>query len=256
MCLIVIAVQRHRRYPLIVAANRDEFHQRQALAAHLWEDFPDLLAGRDLKAGGTWLGVDRRGRIAAVTNLRVLPPVVAPESRGHLVSRFLQSDLPGAEYLRAVQAMRERYAPFNLLAGDGTGVHVLGGAGPVTLAGGVHAISNAEFGIEWPKTARAVRETERILAAADDDDARIAEALFGLLADRVQPDDGALPETGVGIELERRLATIFVAAGEYGTRCSTVVLMHRDGSLRFEERSFDAAGNAAGTALHRLDPAG
>lgn len=232
MCLVVIALGVSRRYPLMVAANRDEQHRRPATAATWWADRPQVFAGRDLAAGGSWLAVDRRGRIAAVTNIREAARAVAQRSRGALVTDFVAGHDSASDY--AARAAREgpEYGPFNLLIYDGRELHYTSNrAAAAPLGHGVHAFSNAPREVEWPKLASA---RAALLRAADDD--MPIEPLFAMLAER-GPD---------GTGEERYRTAHFVVGQSYGTRCSTVVLIAATGRATFAERTFDSDGRASG----------
>lgn len=237
MCLIAFAHRAHPAYPLVVAANRDELHARPSAPAAWWPDAPGVLAGRDLRAGGTWMGITRTGRFAAVTNYREWPPEAGELSRGALVAGFLAGELAPAEYAARVDAEGARYAGFNLLLGDGdTLVYLSNRApGPRTLAPGVYALSNHLLDTPWPKVRRARRAMDDALAAAGGD--AWDGALWEMLADRVVAADDDLPATGVGAERERLLSPPFIAGDEYGTRSSTVLTVDSRGEVRFVERS-------------------
>jgi uncharacterized protein with NRDE domain len=237
MCLILLAHDAHPRFRLVVAANRDEFYERPAAPAAWWPDAPEVLAGRDLRGGGTWMGVTRGGRFAAVTNFRDAAPA-APDapSRGHLVGGFLRgADSPGA-YLRALAPRAGEYAGFNLLVGEGEELRYLGNRGCAarTLAPGVYGLSNALLDTPWPKVERGKAGLAAALAGGGDVD---PEALFRVLWDAEPAPDGRLPDTGVGLERERMLSSPFIRSPEYGTRASTVLLVGRDGRVRFVERT-------------------
>jgi uncharacterized protein with NRDE domain len=234
MCLIVVAAGIAPRYPLIVAANRDEQHARPAARAAWWADVPGVLGGRDLKAGGTWLALNRGGRFAAVTNVRETPRPLGLRSRGALVTDFLVGNEPAAEFAdRAVRAGTE-FGPFNLLLYDGRELHFTSNrAGAEPLDAGLHAFSNAPAGVEWPKTATARAGLARLLA----EDA-LVEPLFALLAER---DDSELPE-------QRYVRSHFIVGPVYGTRCSTVVLVDAAGRATFAERTFDERGRLVAEA--------
>jgi uncharacterized protein with NRDE domain len=266
MCLIVIAWKTHRDFPLIVAANRDEFFKRPTRAADWWEDAPDLLAGRDLLRGGTWLGVTRQGRFAAVTNFREPssgPP--APESRGELVGNYLHGDVPPAYFLHDVCTRRRNYDGFNLLVADRESLWFLGKSepGPRELAPGIHGMSNGDLDAPWPKVQKGKRAMQGVLElgrgfgfSARQSERRqrkaIHRTLFALLAHRVPAADGDLPDTGIGLEWERALSPVFVHADGYGTRSSTIVLVSRNGGVWFHERSFGADGRPAGDSVHEF----
>lgn len=232
MCLIVIALGASGRYPLVVAANRDEQHVRPTQAAAWWRESPNVLGGRDLRAGGTWLAIDRRGRMAAVTNVRDPPPEPAARSRGALVAEYLGRDDPALVY--AAHAARDgaRFGAFNLLVFDGAELHYASNRSTSTALGvGVHALSNAPREVEWPKIATARAGVAGLLAQ----DLPL-ESLFELLTRR--HDAGPLEE--------RYRRAHFVVGPTYGTRCSTVVLRDAAGVVTFVERSFDTEGRLSG----------
>jgi uncharacterized protein with NRDE domain len=247
MCLLVVAWMSHPRYRLVIASNRDEFHDRPAAPLDWWSDAPGILAGRDLRAGGTWLGVARAGRFALLTNFRdaeAAPAAEAP-SRGRLVPGFLGGDAPPAGYLDELLGRASAFAGFNLLVGDREALHYysnVGGAPPRELPPGIYGLSNHRLDEPWPKL---VRTRERF-AAALEGDGIAAAVLFDVLADAVPADDP--PHTGDGLppDLERALSAPFVRHERYGTRCSTVVLAERDGRTVVHERRFDAAGAQTG----------
>jgi uncharacterized protein with NRDE domain len=243
MCLAVVALDAHPRYPLVVAANRDEFHARPTAAASWWDE--GWLAGRDLEAGGTWLGVTRNGRLALLTNVRdpARHDPSAP-SRGALVTRLLADASAPAEALAAAIADAAAHNGFNLLVAQRDEAHWgsnRGGA-PKALEPGVHGLSNALLDTPWPKVVRTKEALARWCARAAND----AEPLLEALADRAIPPDDALPATGVTLEWERLLSAPFIVSERYGTRSSTVVTLGRDGLVSFVERSFDPAGAFAG----------
>ncbi len=238
MCLIAVAHRVHPAYPLVVAANRDELYARPTAPADWWSDAPELLAGRDLRSGGTWMGITRGGRFAAVTNVREgLAPAAGELSRGALVAGFLRSAAAPEAFLRQVEPHGERYAGFNLLVGDGCTLAYGSNRAPGVrvLEPGVYALSNHRLDTPWPKVVRARRAMEDAVAAAEGDgwDA----GLWEMLADRVAAADDGLPDTGVGRERERLLSSPFIATEAYGTRASTVLTVAAEGEVRFVERS-------------------
>jgi uncharacterized protein with NRDE domain len=254
MCLAVVALAAHPRYKLVVAANRDEFHARPALPAHWGDDppFAGILAGRDLSAGGAWLGVRRDARWALLTNVREggqFDP--AAPSRGGLVPDVLNNPRPMHDRLAAVVADGRNYNGFNLLAGDdGHASWVSNRAdAPLTLANGIHGLSNALLDTPWPKLAR----TKGALAAWAARGEASLSPLFEALADRTPAPEGALPATGVPLEWERLLSSPFIVSERYGTRCSTVLAVEHAGRARFVERTFDALGNATGEAAFEFE---
>lgn len=252
MCLILIAFDSHPNYALIVAANRDEFYDRPSRAAGFWTDAPAVLGGRDLKAGGTWLGIDRRGRFAAVTNYRQGErEPAALRSRGRLVSDFLTGEMNLRTHIERVERDAALYHGFNLIAGDSRELCYVsnreGGARP--LAPGVYGLSNHLLDTPWPK----VTTTKNALTALLDRDAsELIPSLFALLSDRHQPADNLLPRTGVSPEWERLLSAAFIASSDYGTRSSTVLLVGRDGRVVFVEHNFGPGGAPAEQVRHEL----
>jgi uncharacterized protein with NRDE domain len=250
MCLALLALDTHPRYAIVLAANRDEFRARAADAAHWW-DGDTMFAGRDRVAGGTWLGVNRRGRFAFVTNVRE-PGRHDPSAptRGTLVPRVLDDARPVGDAVAHAIGDSARMNGFNLLAGEGSAAAWGSNRADAvrTLPPGVHGVSNAALDTPWPKLVR-TRDALAAWARAGDED---IEPLFALLGDRRPAPDADLPRTGVTVEWERMLSSPFIVAPNYGTRCSTVVLIGRDGAIRFVERSFDAEGRASGEVDHRF----
>jgi uncharacterized protein with NRDE domain len=249
MCLIYVAHRVDPDYRLVVAANRDEFHRRPSACAAWWDDDAAILAGRDLEAGGTWMGVTRGGRVAALTNYRD-PARHRPQavSRGNLVSGFLRSDADAMSYLRGVAEDGDRYNGFSLLAHDGKTLAFFSNrdTAPTAVAPGVHGLSNHLLDTPWPKVEEGKLDLLSLLASR----AVTPGALLSLLDHREVAPDSLLPETGVGISRERWLSPRFVVGEEYGTRCSTVLIVSANGDVVFRERSFDAAGEACGDELH------
>jgi uncharacterized protein with NRDE domain len=253
VCLVVLGLKAHPLHPLVVAANRDEFLDRPSEPARFWPGEDGLLAGRDLRAGGTWAGVTRSGRFAALTNVRD-PGAFDPDapSRGDLVPRFLRGADGPLEHLEAVAREPSRRNGYNLLAASSGRLawHSNAGGRPRDVPPGVHAVSNALLDTPWPKTRRSAERLSAILARGTPLD---PEELFALLSDRAPAPDGELPDTGVGLVAERRLSPPFIAAPGYGTRGSTLLLVSREGRATFLERLFDAEFRAAGTSRFDLD---
>lgn len=247
MCLILLAWRAHPDYPLVVAANRDEFFSRRTAAADFWPDAPDVLAGRDLEAGGTWLGITRTGRFAALTNFRD-PARSKPgaPSRGELVSRFLKGSMPPQAYLTELDSAADRYNGFNLIFGDQDHLWYFSncGEGEQWLAPGVYGLSNHLLDTPWPKVKRGKSALGAALQALPDD-----SRLFGLLRDDHIAPDETLPRTGVSLEWERLLSAAFVRLSQYGTRSATVLLRDSNGRVRFTEQGFlpDAVAGARRT---------
>lgn len=247
MCLIVFALDCHPRYRLVLAANRDEYFSRPTAPASFWPDAPQVLAGRDLAAGGTWLGVTTTGRLAALTYYRepVTPTHPLP-SRGKLTADFLTGTMTPTAYLEVLRAEEGRYGGFNLLFGEAGELfcHTNRGDVSIKVAAGTHGLSNGLLDTPWPKVVAARSGLELLLR----NETVEPEGLFALLADRTPWPDPLLPDTGVGIERERHLSPLFIAGGEYGTRSSTIVIIDRDNRLTFRELTWNERQEVAGTA--------
>jgi uncharacterized protein with NRDE domain len=239
MCTLLFAWQVDAGAPLVVAANRDEFHARPTAPAQRWADAP-VFAGRDLLAGGTWLGVAPGGRFAALTNVRepLVPAPLDARSRGELVAGFLRGAMPPADYLAGLDP--DAYPGFNLVVADARALWYLSNrAGPArALDPGVYGISNAGLDTPWPKVVRGRERLTALVAAGAAD----TGALLGLLADRAPAADAELPDTGVGSALERMLSPLCIVGPDYGTRCSTALRILRDGTVEFHERSLGPPG--------------
>jgi len=252
MCLALFALDAHPRYALVVAANRDEYHARPAAPAAWWDD--GWLAGRDLKAGGTWFGVTRAARWAFVTNVRE-PSRYDPDapSRGSLVPAVLADAQPPAASLERIVAGATAQNGFNLVAGVGAQAAWGSNRDVMTevLPAGIHGVSNAALDTPWPKVTRTKTLVAAWCAAAESD----IGPLFAMLADTRVAPDSELPSTGVTLERERLLSAPFIVSAGYGTRCSTVLTVSRDGTVRFVERSFDSSGSALGDVEHRFSVA-
>jgi uncharacterized protein with NRDE domain len=249
MCLIYLAHRVDPRYRLVVAANRDEFHTRETRPAHWWDDDGGILAGRDLRAGGTWMGISRGGRFAALTNFRESSGHRDDaRSRGFLVSSFLKSTDGAMAYLAAIAREADRYNGFSLLVYDGAALCFYSNrdGAPSQVAPGVHGLSNHLLDTPWPKVEEGKLDMLGVLAMGAPSPAR----LLGLLDRRQTVDDARLPDTGVGRARERQLSPRFIQAGEYGTRSSTVIMVGADGDVLFRERSFDADGEAHGDEVY------
>lgn len=253
MCLIVLAWRVRPDLPLVVAANRDEWRDRPAQPAAWWSDHPRLLAGRDLKAGGTWMGVTRDGRFAAVTNFR--DPAdrrSTARSRGAIVTEFLLGDAAPERFLASLAARSHEYNGFNLIAGDRASLWYFGSREGIArpVEPGVHGLSNHLLNEPWPKVIHGRDVMREALRDADP-----AARLFAMLSDCRPAPDAALPDTGVGLAWERRLACALIVGEDYGTRASTVLTVSDSGAMRFEERTRDARGEVAGVSVHEVAPA-
>jgi uncharacterized protein with NRDE domain len=239
MCLIVFAYNAHPSYRLILAANRDEFYDRPSAPADFWEDQPQVLAGRDLKRSGTWLGITREGKFAAITNYR--DPASwknnAP-SRGKLVSRYISGNQNANNYLEKISRQTDKYNGFNLILGDRSNLFTCSNRGgeKQKLNAGIYGLSNHFLDTPWPKVVRAKKKLKAILKEKG---AALEEALFTLLSDRHFPPENKLPATGVDLEWERVLSSIFITSPNYGTRSSTILFIGKNKHVKFIEKVFD-----------------
>lgn len=260
MCLAVVARAGHPKYASVVAANRDEFHQRPSAAAAPWQDASWVLGGRDLQAGGSWLAVAVRGgtvRWALLTNVREPAVGAGPRSRGELVQRCLLDPQPLGVVLAHLAAERDAFAGFNLLAAEGASMWMLGNRAEVPLRplpAALYGLSNGALDEPWPKVIRAREALAQWLAHPDASPPQLLTAL----SDVSQPPDADLPDSGVGRARERLLAPVFIAHPVYGTRASTVVTVAHDGGVTLIERSFGPDGRHAAdvTWCHAADGSG
>lgn len=246
MCLILFAYQHHPRYPLVVAANRDEFFERPTRTAHFWEDSPELLAGRDLQAGGTWMGMTRRGRFAAVTNFREPRSIPADaKSRGLLCTDYLQSTIDLEDYLQSLSAQGDQFAGFNLLVGDFSDIarprlayfSNRAADGFRYLEPGIHGISNGLIDDPWPKVEGGKRALESQLNGSP-------AQLLNILLDSTTADPSQLPDTGIDKTLEELYSARFIKMDTYGTRCATVLQIENSGQVEWLEQVYDPGGRA------------
>lgn len=240
MCMIVLAYRVHPQFPLVVAANRDEFHERPTTQAGFWNDHPEILAGRDLECMGTWMGVTRRGRFAAVTNYRdPTGPADGAASRGTLVSRFLAEGAPAGRFMEGIATQSGAYRGFNLLASDGKDLFYYSNRSgpPARLEPGVYGLSNHLLDTPWPKVEAARKRLEQSLLPAP-----AAEPLLALLADTTLAAENDLPKTGVAPERERMLSAARIVSSTYGTRSSTVLMQDAQDRLLYAERSYGPDG--------------
>jgi uncharacterized protein with NRDE domain len=247
MCLILVALKSHPLYKLIIAGNRDEFFERPTAQATFWEDVPDLLAGKDLRAGGTWFGITKQGRIAAITDYRdpALLKSNAP-SRGELVRNFLLSDEKPLAYINGIAQKAHEYNGYNLIAGNIDELYWFSNLSDESrfLKPHIYGLSNRFLDTPWPKVVRAKTALQRLLS---EEKYPSPEQFFSILSDRSIADDKSLPDTGVEIEWERMLSPIFVTSQDYGTRSSTILLVDQHDRVMFVERTF-AVGSQYKTA--------
>lgn len=247
MCLILFAYDCHPDYLLILAANRDEYYGRPAERAHFWVEHPYILAGRDLEQSGTWLGITRHGRFAALTNFRDPGSTKAnARSRGLLVREYLTSLGEPSGFIAEVDRARDEYNGFNLLLMEGASMwHYSNRSGSLKkVSPGIHGLSNHLLDTPWPKV---VKGKEALRRSIEGGAGVSADRLFDILAGREQARDEELPRTGVTLEWERLLSSAFIQSEIYGTRASTVLLIERSGRVRFYERSFGGGGRRLGS---------
>jgi uncharacterized protein with NRDE domain len=238
MCLIFLSLNQHPQYKLIIAANRDEFYQRKTAPADFWIDHPHILAGRDLEAAGTWLGISKSGKISLVTNYRDLANLKSSApSRGQLVSEYLINGDAPQTYLKKLSTRAHQYNGFNLLAGYPHAMWYFSNYENQVrqLATGVYGLSNHLLDTPWPKVSRGKEKFLSVIKNESID----PEELFGLLYDEKRADDAQLPDTGIGLERERALSSMFIKTDGYGTRCSTVILIDKSNRVLFSERVYD-----------------
>ena len=248
MCLLALALGQHPDYPVILIANRDEFHSRPTQPLSHWQQPPGIIAGRDLQAGGTWLGAHTKGRFAALTNVRE-PAFVAVDapSRGGLVTDFLTSSLAPDQWQEQLGDLN-RWPGFNLLVATlpDRWWYLSNRACARELTPGYYALSNASLDTDWPKTRGLRDDLKRHLAAGD---MISRNELFNFLWDRGMPESKELPDTGVGYEQETLLAPRFIVSPDYGTRSSTVLTVHNSGHCELIERTLNASGSSIGEEL-------
>lgn len=251
MCLLLLALNAVPQRPWLLLGNRDEFHARATAVAAEWTDHPDVYGGRDLVAGGSWLALNHNGRFAAVTNVRIGLAKPAPRSRGDLVADFVIGSQPPNDYIATIADRIDEYGPFNLIVGDADAVWGLSSTTrkPWRYSNGVHVLSNGPPTEDWPKMRTIRTRFETAIAKNRIDDPSFEGTLLDLLLDDQTPDDDDLPETGVGIALERVLAPIFIRGTTYGTRAGTLAHCDRDGQLTLIERTFGPDGTQLGEQL-------
>jgi uncharacterized protein with NRDE domain len=239
MCLLLLAVQEHPHYKLVLAANRDEYYARPTAPAAFWDEVPHLLAGKDLRAGGTWLGITKQGRIAAITNYRdpATNKTNAP-SRGKLVTGFLLGQESPKHFLEGLAQEKDRYNGFNLIIGDNDQLYWFSNRadGAHKLSSGVYGLSNRLLDTPWPKVTRSKDAMARLIS---EQESLSQDGLFHLLRDRTVAGDNQLPDTGVGTAWERILSPIFITSPTYGTRASTIILIEQQNFITITEKTFN-----------------
>lgn len=238
MCLLLLALNKHPVYKLVIAANRDEYYKRPTARAAFWDDHPCLLAGKDLRGGGTWFGVTKSGKIAGITNYREPSSMKtnAP-SRGRIVTDFLSGEKGPEEYLEHLAATAGDFNGFNLLVGQKEALYWYSNRTDTIkkCAPGIHGLSNKHLNTPWPKVVQGKESLENILSGRD---VLSTDPLFQMLRDKSLPADEHLPDTGVGLEWERILSPVFVASPTYGTRSSTLLFIHHNDRVTFLEKTY------------------
>ncbi|MCH9694017.1 MAG: NRDE family protein [Gammaproteobacteria bacterium] len=252
MCLIVLSWQQHPDFPLVVASNRDEFHNRPTESARWWPDESDILGGRDLQAGGTWFALHRDGRFSAVTNYRDADaPSARDRSRGHLVTDFLLGADKPVDYLSMING--SDYAGFNLLVSDGESLAYLSNREDEIreLQPGVYGLANELLDSPWHKVLRSKEAMEQLI----DSDKINETELLRMLDDRQKAPANTIESSRLPFSTAHAISAPFIVLPDYGTRCSTVALRDLAGNWSMRERRFDAAGTNTGESAFRVDPA-
>ena len=249
MCLILFAWKQHPLYPLIIAANRDEYFNRPTDPLRPWQDNPDIIAGRDLESQGTWLGISKKHRLAAVTNFREPGfQMETPISRGLLVSDFLESSHTAPHYLQELEPQYPLYRGFNLLLWDGNGLYYSSNRHEqlLQLLPGIYGLSNHLLDTDWPKVVRG----KTLLSQHIQQNNIQKDKLFNILFDQTLPDEQSVPQTGLTSDWEKALSTIYIDRDEYGTRASTIVLLNNNGDFSITEKSRNQLSEPLGTACY------
>lgn len=245
MCLISIQLSQHASYKLVLVANRDEQYDRPSLPAHFWPDYPDLLAGKDLSARGTWLGITKQGRIAAVTNSYLMTTQESDQklSRGNLVMDYLTGSIGPEDYLNQVRQQRTDYNGFNLIVGSSDGLHHYNNILDEysILQTGNHAVSNATLDTPWPKVTLTKAAMAELASSSELDE----EAIFRIMADRTPPPDDQLPDLPLDLPILRAVSANFIQTERYGTRSTTLILIDHSDRVTFVERSYLPDGTSS-----------
>jgi uncharacterized protein with NRDE domain len=248
MCLLIFAHRASVDYPLVVAANRDEFHARSTAASAFWPEHPDLLAGKDLEQGGTWMGITRGGRFAAITNYRdPSRTAAAPRSRGELPLQFLTGEDHPRDFLLGIAAQAEQYAGFNLLLGDRDSLWYFTNSlppekrTPVCLPPGIYGLSNARLDTAWPKVCHGKEQLQALL----DKKPLTHESLQAVVGDRQLAELSSLQTHGLNGDMDQLLSAQFIVTEGYGTRSSTSLWIDNGGQANWRELSFNASGEVA-----------
>ncbi len=257
MCLAVIAYRVHQDWPIVIVANRDEFHDRPTAAMHVWESAPRVLAGRDLQAGGTWLGLNDRSAIALLTNVRE-PGRFSTDavSRGKLVESFLLGSESVSQFADQTVCSKSAYNGYNLLVMDGSDAFVISNRpapNRIRLKPGIHGLSNASLNTPWPKLTRTTEAVKSLFFAQTDPD---PESLLQIMQDDLPPSEAEIPQTGLPPERERLLSSPFIRSPDYGTRCTTILMRHRSGMTHVQEWRYQPDGQPFGQSSWMLSSDG
>lgn len=241
MCIVNISYEQHDHYCFVLAANRDEFFERSTAPLHIWEDTPHVIGGRDLVSMGSWLAVTKEKRIAALTNFRDQVVVENPKSRGSLIANFVQHQQPAVQYIKNIEHEKAKYGGYNLLLYENHKLffHTNRGTGPLQVEKGIYSISNGHFHAKWPKTIKGKSLLQDTISLKGE---KLVTTLLDRLTDNAVAPDEQLPSTGVGMKAERMLSPLFIQSPGYGTRCSTVVLLNKEGQGLIIERTYDSNG--------------
>jgi uncharacterized protein with NRDE domain len=253
MCLILFSFKTHPRYKLVLAANRDEFFERPTLLADFWESDSNILGGIDIISGGTWLGVSKTGRFAAITNYRnPLAQVTQPISRGKITRQFLQSELETEDFLAEISRGKDHYNGFNVLLSDTAfeTLHYYSNItnDPANVSQGMHGLSNALLDTSWPKVNHGISMLSQMI---DESNFQLEDIISIMTDKNIAPED-SLPKTGISLELERKLSPVFISMKGYGTRCSTVIRVDFDNNLEFLEVSYDEAAHPTSSKRYNI----
>ena len=251
MCILFLAINQHPEHPLIICANRDEFYARPTLAAHFWSNKTHLLAGKDLKAGGSWLGINTNGQFAAITNIRTgSKQSSTKKSRGELVTLSLETE--SIIDLSWLKKHSDEYNPFNLIYGSLNHLKCYNSQikQQVELSNGFHAISNGLLDDVWPKMAKGEQKLEKLVSSSKTIN---YDELFSILKDQTQAEDADLPDTGIALEWEKRLSAIFINSPEYGTRSSCILLLDKNNKIEFVEQAYNEQGQVAELCRFEID---
>ncbi|TCV96091.1 uncharacterized protein with NRDE domain [Luteibacter rhizovicinus] len=255
MCLIAFAWHAHPRWRLLLLGNRDEFHVRPTAPLARWDEAPGIMAGRDLEAGGTWMGIAPHGRACVITNVRDPSADHSGASRGLLAADYLDASISAEDHAHELGATADRYRPFNFLTFDERSAFYLGnhpGTRGQAVLPGIHGLSNADFNAPWPKTQALKRRLTTWIADGGNDD---TDALFAMLSDRERWPDDLLPDTGIGVERESFLSSAFIVGENYGTRASTIIMIDHDNRATIVERRFGPNGVPLGETRIDTDTA-